>query len=690
MFLNRISATLTLALGIAGLFLGECLLFHFPLGVGADALWLMGLTLLPGIIVVLLFRHGFGLELKVPEILSLGGAIGFGLPPFILGILHDVGITNGLTIYYFFRIAIALILFLLIVLPKLHFGLEGKVRTINYFLLFAIGALFLFAASNLQGFQFQADGSILTRGLFGTDLPFLAGEIHGLRNFGTLQDLHQMAEPWHYHDWTYQLLALFPSSRTLPDLALAAPLVGYTLLSFSLFTLVLTLTKRSYVAIISVPMWFLAGGLGNGELLSYALSPSFVFGSMILLNVLLTLDLRTKEIDPRRQWVYIGILLCLLLELSQTKLSSAVVGIGALGLIAVLLVKKERMLSLQLLMITIVVLLLIFFQNGANPLMPGNDFLIGAPLLGYANHLAAVLHLPVSTLNPVSHGLALRWQTLLIIPFFVFHLVRFVTQDPKLLCAAIVLGLFRKELWNGYGIVTRMLVLSLPIGFLLPVLYSPAWYPLALSFYAPLVSTQSALLLSALAFGMLASHPEGRRTKAIMGLVAAIYLAAVAFGFRSIMDENSSKPRVISSSLVHTMEFLQRHTNEHDRIATHRWDLDSAGDESFYWYSALSGRTIVSEGAKYGSLLAAVADTNAEKGLHPVEAAKRVLAVRRILLDTVYESHYVGSVLRALHSLNASYVLETADQRLSVDPTSLGRLTYSEPGIWVWSVAPGP
>ena len=128
--------------------------------------------------------------------------------------------------------------------------------------------------------------------------------------------------------------------------------------------------------------------------------------------------------------------------------------------------------------------------------MPSNDFLIGAPLLGYANHLASMLHIPVSEINPVSHGLFFHWQTILIIPFFIFHFLRFALVDPKVLSAIVIIVVFRKLLWKESHEIVWLLLILIPLGFLFPVLYSPAWYPLALSFYAPLVSVQASLLLS--------------------------------------------------------------------------------------------------------------------------------------------------------------------------------------------------
>ena len=67
---------------------------------------------------------------------------------------------------------------------------------------------------------------------------------------------------------------------------------------------------------------------------------------------------------------------------------------------------------------------------------------------------------------------------------------------------------------------------------------------------------------------------------------------------------------------------------------------------------------MVSEGAKYGSLLAAVADTDSEKGLHPVPAAQNTLYERRRLLDTIYHSSDSTNVTWAAHRLGVSYILQ--------------------------------
>ncbi|MFI5201501.1 MAG: hypothetical protein ACHQNE_03860, partial [Candidatus Kapaibacterium sp.] len=510
---------------------------------------------------------------------------------------------------------------------------------------------------------------------------------------GSLRDLHQLAQPWHYHDWTYQLLALLPRARTLPALAFAAPLVGYTLLALSIFALVLRLTRSKYISFVSVALWFLVSGLEGGEISSYALSPSFVFGSMIFLNILLALDLHRKEPLRRNQWFFSALLLYFLVELSQTKLSSFLVmagGLGMMGLMGLIFISPKRRLGLEAIVIAGLALGIVVWQTSApNALMPSGDFLIGAPLLGYANHLAAMLHVPVSSLNPVSRGLHLHWQSLLILPFFIFHFLRFAALDPKIISAIIVLLVFRKRLWQEFREMVLLLVLLIPLGFLLPVLYSPAWYPLALSFYAPLVSTQAAFLLTAMGFGLLARRPISRGKKAGMGLIGLIYLIGIAIQTNTIIKTDTSASSTIPATLVEAMNYLATSANDSAVIATPRFDLDTAHDESYYWYSALSGQRVVSEGAKYGSLLAAVADTNSEKGLHPVPAARELLLARRALLDTIFTSRDSANVRTAIATAGVSYVLEDVSGGWALPklyPSRIGRPVFSNEGDTIWKV----
>jgi|GEM_PF-2086586 len=690
---KSVTALIALVLVAAGVFFAECAMFHFPFGSGLDVLWLVGMTLLPGALVVLVARQLFSLDLEAHQILSLGSAVGFGIPPVLLGTLHAFGMVHAETAFYIIRIAITITVLVLLITRKLRLGFQGQLRAINDLWIFAIGALLFFAAYNLLQFNYGVDGSIITHGLFGIDLPFLAGEVYGIRDFGALRDLHQMGQPWHYHDWTYQLLALLPRARTLPALALAAPLVGYTLLAFSIFALVLRFTRSKYIAYISVSLWFLVSGLQGGEPSSYALSPSFVFGSMIFLNVLLAIDLRMKEPLRRNQWLFAALTLYFLIELSQTKISSFLViagGTGLFGLVGLLFISRKRAIGLEAIVVAGIALGIVAWQTAVpNALMPSNNFLMGAPLMGYANHLAAMLHVPVAAVNPVSDGLRLQWQSLLIIPFFIFHFLRFAIADPKMLSAIIILIIFRKKLWEGFPEIGGLLLLLFPLGFLLPVLYSPAWYPLALSFYAPLVSVQVAFLVTVMGFAVLERQSIRRRAKAAMGFIGLIYLIGIALQAHTILEADMSAPFTVPTTLIHAMNYLAANTQNNAVIATHRFNLDSARDESYYWYGALSGRCVVSEGAKYGSLLAAVSDTNSEKGLHPVPAAQQLLLTHREQLDTIYTSRDSTLVKAAIAKLGVSFILEDvsgAGMALQTYSTRIGTPVFANETDTIWKV----
>jgi hypothetical protein len=644
------------------------------------------------VLVILVLLQIFDIEIAPKEILSLGGALGFGIGPIFLGLNHILGIGHfSVPLTGIIGAAIGTLM-----VPALKRKpwkeYEELFLAFNDLFIFAIGVLLLFAAYNLQQFHYGADGAIVTHGLFGVDIPFLAGEVHGIRDFGALRDQHQMGQPWRYHDWTYQLLALLPRERTLADLAFAAPLVGCTLLAFSIYTITFRLTISKYIAYISVALWFLISGLQGGELSSYALSPSFVFGSMIFLNVLLAFSLRVSADRQAAQWVFSGMIFYLLVMLSQTKLSSFLVmmgGMGLVGLIGLIGHQKQRKIGMHLLLASLLSLAVVLWQNmGSNPLMPSGDFLIGAPLLGYANHLATMLHVPVSAINPVSHGLTLHWRSLLIIPFFVFHFLRFALTDPKILSAIVVIVFLRKFLWQKSKEIVLLLVILIPLGFLFPVLYSPAWYPLALSFYAPLVSVQAALLIGVVGIAVFLKNKTVRPAKICMGLIGLMCLIGIALQVHSITKEESARPSIVSASFVHAMNYLQANAGDSAIVATRRFDLDSTGDESYYWYGALSGRTIISEGAKYGSMLAAVADTNAEKGLHPSIAADELLLARRALLDTIYRSKEMDRVKVAVRLSQASYIVETGfpGERLSVDPALFARRMFVEGEYEIWKI----
>jgi hypothetical protein len=510
-------------------------------------------------------------------------------------------------------------------------------------LLIFIAAILFFAVYNLQQFHYTSEGGIVTRGLFGVDIPFLAGEVHGLRNFGELRDLHQAAQPWHYHDATYRLLAHFNADTTIGDIAFAAPLAGYTLLALSVFALVLRATKRRDIAWMAVLAWFVASGWAGIDTSSYALSPSFVFGSVLLVNIILLLEIARERSGAARTTLLV-IALLLTIALAETKITSFLVIVAALMLMALFkALRKSWRSALEYAILSIVPLCVLALISKADPLMPAGDFLVGAPLMGYANHLASMLHTPLASLNPVTHA-TLSIKSLLILPYFVFHFLRFIVLDPRLIAAALIIFIARPK-----SELSILLAIIIPLGFFLPVLYSPAWYPLALSFYAPLVSIQAAVLLVAINWRSIQSTVP-RIT------LAVLFGAAVAAGLFQIVVANRTTPTSINATFVQAMDSIADKLPATAIMVTHRHDLD-AKDESYYWYAALAGRAVVSEGAKYGALLGAVADVDAAKGLHRVAAADSLLAFRRAIIDTIYNSADSAHVSQALHQWHTQYIL---------------------------------
>lgn len=682
--------TIVAAFAAVVFFLLECDFFHFPFQSGFDALLLGGLILIPGFVFSNILRQQFHIELSGIEAFSLSSAFGFGFAAIAAHIFHTICWP-----------IVAVYGILVIYLIVNSFLKKNGNQQISFFevakplAFILLSTLIFFAAYNLHCFHYDANGAIVTRGLFGVDIPFLAGEIHGIQDFGSLRDLHQSAIAWNYHDWTYQLLALLSRKRTIADVALASPIVSYSLLAFSVFAVVFRFTKSKQIAYFSIAGWFLVSGLGGGELGSYALSPSFVFGSIIFLNAIFLFDILCNETRTRQRWIISAIFVFILFELSRTKLSSFLVLAVALGIAGLILLRSNRIAGIQTVIIAGISLAgFLVLNSGANPLMPTNDFLIGAPLMGYANHLSAILHLSAKSLNPVSNGFHLRWQSILIIPYFLFHFLRFVILDAKLLSAIIIFAALRKILWKEYGEIVLLIVILIPLGFLMPVVYSPAWYPLALSFYAPLVSEQAALLLAALGFGLLYRVQVTRAQRTAMGVATLVLICGFALTGHSIAKDDNAKADIVSIPLEQAMNYLSNAANDTDIVASRRFDEDSTDDESYYWYSALSGRAVVSEGAKYGSLLAAIADTNSEKGLHRAMAAESFLASCRKLLDTIYLSRDLTHVRDAITETRSTFIIEDSTnypspakrEELSIDPWSIGEQAFRNGEYKIWKI----
>src|SRR5438552_3023109 len=86
---------IALPFATAALFFAECAIFHLPVAAGLDALWLATLILIPGISLVSLLERFRWFTLTDFERISLGGGIGFCLPPLLLGFFHLIGIRDA-------------------------------------------------------------------------------------------------------------------------------------------------------------------------------------------------------------------------------------------------------------------------------------------------------------------------------------------------------------------------------------------------------------------------------------------------------------------------------------------------------------------------------------------------------------------------------------------------------------------
>src|SRR5579872_6817124 len=103
--------------------------------------------------------------------------------------------------------------------------------------------------------------------------------------------------------------------------AFTAPFVGYLFLALSTYALFSQLTKSSSWATFGVLGFFLIGHFTGTEKGIYDLSPSLLFGTFLLVAILLALD-SWKLASRHGAWVIGLILFSLVLELEQTKLSS--------------------------------------------------------------------------------------------------------------------------------------------------------------------------------------------------------------------------------------------------------------------------------------------------------------------------------------------------------------------------------
>jgi len=684
--------TLTTFLAIVALFLLDCYAFHYPAAVGIDILSLTLLIAVPGTLAIRGLNARCSLGWSELIVLTIGSAVGFGILSISIVLAHQLDLAHT-------NLIVCLLLGIITVsgvaigwkIPKHG---ESWLQTLRIISIVALGILLWFTFYNLHQFHFGPDGSIHTRQVFGVDLPFLAGEVHGLRNFGVLRDLHQAGQPWYYHDATYQVLSFLPRVRTLEAVAFTAPFVGYLFLALSIYAFFRQITKSSLWATFGVLGFFLIGHFTGTEKGIYDLSPSLLFGTFLLVTTLIALD-SWKLASKRGAWVIGLILLSLVLELEQTKLSSFLVLAGALIILALLRIRQMPRHAAMVLGIVAVGMVLMLRLTTEGLYMPAADALIGFPLIGYAKALSSFLRIPLAAILPIFSISHVGWDWLKIIPYVPLHLARAFLSDPRSLAIIVMLvlcGTALRQRLTSVSVHDSWIVLALliPIGWMLPVLYTPAWYPVALTFYTPLVSMEASLFAALLGVWLISSLPDSRRRRWAAAIVAILFAIGVVQNARFYLGDRQTVVNIVPASLVRGLQFLEENTPDTTLVATRRYDsrMSDIAKESYYWYAAISGHPVVSEGAASGSLLGGVAETDTLLGLHPVPAAKALLLDRRALLDTIYFSQDPRRIEESLRIAQVRFILEdkTIGQHLMIDPSKLCDLIFEDEGCKIWKV----
>lgn len=519
---------------------------------------------------------------------------------------------------------------------------------------------------NFAGIHYAADGSLQMRGLFAIDVPFLIGIMPSFDLGGHLADMHQGGITYAYHDFTYILIAVVKQVAGVEYFSLIAyafPVFGLSVVLIALFAFFRSFVNSKTAFVLTLLTALLSSRWGD-HLLTGALSPSYLAGIVLMIGLLIL----TKELiggtSTRRPIGLISLILILLVILIKTKLPIYLLIGGSLGILTLIYLKRDRRIALGLLAPCVISLPFLLLFSEPNPYQPAGEFVIGAPLMGYGNQLASILGTQPADVDPIVTLGALETEDLLIVPFTIIHLLRMIVLDPRLLLFLVSVlflrrGIAEREVWLLWLSSAAIL-----LGILLPILYSPAWYPLAISFYTPeLAGTVAGLVAMIL---VARSRRTEMRTVAKVAVALCLVYGAVAF-VHHVHAQYVSTSYSLSAEAVRSLKWIKDNTPADAVIASNRYDLDlrdSTNDESFYLYGALSQRKIVSSGAKYGSLLAAVADVDTVKGLRPVEAASHALIQRRMDVFTMYRSLNAGLVKSTLDKHSVDYVLATRDAGL--------------------------
>jgi hypothetical protein len=681
-------------------------IFFFHTDLLLDLAFMVWLSVIPGVVLLFVLSQILRIRVSWLLLLSLGAAIGLGVAPIIFSILevidnpaHTAVLVSALNVMLLGAVLLLPLRVQKLVFPQ-SFGHAWRV--LWGCLLFV--TLFL-QVYNFQNIYFDHSGNLITRGLFGVDLPYLVGQMASLKSWPDLRDLHQLATPMFYHDFAYKFIVAINllTKHELFDILLTVhPIFAYALFAISVYALSYELTHKSRVSALVIGAMFLLGSFTGTEQGSSALSPSFVWGNILFLNSLLLLALLLRKSTKEEQEnslpkpAIIVLLTVILLILSRSKITTfAALESGMSLLILIQLIRHKWSDAFGLLIpVALSAILLLLGSREQSPFLPGGDFLIGAPLLGYANHIGSILHIPVAEINPVSAGFHFAFRQLLIIPYFLFHLGRFVVTDGRLLVLLIAIVLLRKRivaiaLPNTDPILFWVLAAFVPIGFMLPVLYSPAWYPLAFSFYTPLVGVECATILCVLILFGIAEQHELRGRTVFLAVFGVLVLGSLIGNIRSIAKEDASQAKKTDVAQIEALRYLRDHSATHSVIASFRYDLaDTGHDEWYYTYSAFSERPVISEGSAYGVLLAALATVDSAKGLHPVKLATDTLLARRVAIDSIYLSKNSVYVAAALHKYNAKYILEDKEikQHLAIDPKAIAEPFFENSAMMIWKV----
>lgn len=511
---------------------------------------------------------------------------------------------------------------------------------------------------NFQGIHYTGD-TLVMRGLFAIDLPYLIGNMPSLDLYSQMRDMHQNGLWFPYHDHVYRAISVshqVGGSEYFSLISYSFPLFGSVCASISTFALFRTrLTVRT--ALMSTVAVLLLASTWGDHILTGALSPSYLGGIVYACAILLLIHLlHSAEGKGRRivLWILLGLSLG---ALAKTKLPLfAIVG-GAVGFIALLAIRQFARTSIMVILACLLSLIFAVTTSGSSPFQPSGDFVIGAPLQGYANQVARVLDVSANEVNAIVTPSALEASDLLFIPYCVFHFLRMIILDARLLLFVFALIIVRKSRTESDSLILRFGIAAITLGIALPLMYSPAWYPLAISFYTPEIAGMIALICAMMLIIPRWNTIGSKWTK--RAIVACVSYGTISTALH-IVEQVNAKSYVLSRDEIRATQWLRKNTPRTSAVSSMRTDLDladSINDESFYLYGALSQRRMISEGAKYGALLSAVAETDTVKGLRPVLLAQERLSLTRsyipygfdhlLIHDTAFASPHLTKVFES-------------------------------------------